>query len=151
MMLRNADHEDLVQCPVCDTYLKKSEGFTCVQCKRGILCKKHKIEGSKECASCVFDRKNREYKVLKEQEMNLKSALRFFQFLFLVFAVFFVALRSGLGEVVEILQNSFITDGMVLLGIASAAGYIIFFLILFNQRGKAAALEAEVRKINFKR
>jgi len=146
-----ADREDLVQCPVCDYYLKKSEGFTCVKCKRGILCKKHQIEGSKECASCVFDRKNREYMVLKEQEMNLKNVLRFFQFLFLVFAVFFIALRAGLGEIVEILQSIFITEGLVLLGIASAAGYIVFYFILFNQRGKTAELEAEVRKINFKR
>ena len=141
--------EDLVQCPVCDVYLKKSEGFTCTGCKRGILCKKHSVAGLKECSSCVFDRKTRELSVLREQERNLRGVLRLFQFFFLVFSVFFIAIRFGLNDVVEILQNSFITEGLIYMGIASACGYVAFYLILNSQKNKTEELSADIRKLDF--
>ena len=143
--------EDLVKCPVCQIYLKKTEGFICISCKRGLLCKKHKIAGSRECASCVFDRKKKALAVIKEQETNLNSFLRLLQFLFLVFAVFFIALRAGLGDTVEFLQSSYITDSLLYLGAIAVVGYIVFYFILYNQRGKIQEVESEIKKIEVKR
>jgi hypothetical protein len=145
------DTEDLLRCPVCEVYMKKTEGFICSTCKRGPLCKKHKVIRSSECASCVYDRRRKALLLLKEQEMNLKSFLRLLQFLFLVFAVFFIALRSELKDTVEFLQSSYITDGLLYLGGIAVFGYIVFYFILYNQRGKIQEVESEIRKIEVRR
>jgi hypothetical protein len=152
-MLKRAveDQEDMLKCPVCDVYMKKNEGFICSACKRGPLCRAHKVAGSTECASCVYDRRRKALLTLKEQEMNLKSFLRLLQFLFLVFAVFFIALRAGLEDTVEFLQSSYITDGLLYLGGIAVFGYIFFYFILYNQRGRIQKVESEIRKIGFKR
>lgn len=145
------DTEDLFRCPVCEVYMNKKEGFICKTCKRGPLCQKHKVAGSSECASCVYDRRRKALLLLKEQEINLKSFLRLLQFLFLVFAVFFISLRSGLGDTVEILQYSFIADSLLYLGGMAVVGYIVFYFILYIQRGKIQEIEAEIRKIEIRR
>jgi hypothetical protein len=143
--------EDLFRCPVCEVYMKKTEGFICSTCKRGPLCKKHKVVRSSECASCVYDRRRKALLLLKEQETSLKSFLRLLQFLFLVFAVFFIALRAGLGDTVEFLQSSYITDSLLYLGAIAVVGYIVFYFILYNQRGKIQEVESEINKIEVKR
>jgi hypothetical protein len=145
------DAEDLLRCPVCEVYLNKSEGFICSKCKRGPLCKKHKVLRSSECASCVYDRRRKSLLTLKEQENSLKSFLRLLQFVFLVFAVFFIALRAGLGDTVEFLRSSYITDGLLYLGGIAVFGYIVFYFILYTQRGKIQEVESEIRKIEVKR
>ena len=145
------DQEDLLRCPVCEVYMKKTEGFICSTCKRGPLCKKHKVIRSSECASCVYDRKRKGLLLLKEQEMNLKSFLRLLQFLFLVFAIFFIALRAGLEDTVDFLHSSFLKDGLLYLGGISVLGYIVFYFILYNQRGKIQEVESEIRKIEIRR
>lgn len=143
--------EDLLRCPVCEDYMKKTEGFICSTCKRGPLCKKHKVAKSSECASCVYDRRRKALLLLKEQEMNLKSFLRLLQFLFLVFAVFFIALRAGLEDTVEFLRSSYITDGLLYLGGIAVFGYMVFYFILYIQRGKIQEVESEIRKIEVRR
>jgi len=143
--------EDLLRCPACEVYMKKNEGFICSICRRGPLCRKHKVAQSNECASCVYDRKRKALMLLKEQEMNLKSFLRLLQFLFLVFAVFFIALRAGLGGTVEFLESSLISDGLLYLGGIAVFGYIIFYFILYNQRGKVQEIESEMRKIEIRK
>ena len=89
--------------------------------------------------------------MLKEQEINLKSFLRLLQFIFLVFAVFFIALRTGLGDTVEFLRSSYIADGLLYLGGIAVFGYIVFYFILYNQRGRIQEAESEIRKIEVKR
>ena len=145
------DPEDLLKCPVCEVYMNKNEGFVCSTCKRGPLCKKHKVVRSTECASCAYDRRRKALLLLKEQETSLKSFLRLLQFLFLVFAVFFIALRAGLGDTVEFLQSSYITDSLLYLGAIAVVGYIVFYFILYNQRGKIQEVESEIKKIEVKR
>jgi len=143
--------EDLLRCPVCEVYMKKAEGFICSKCKRGPLCKKHKVIRSSECASCIYDRRRKDLLLLKEQEMNLKSFLRLLQFLFLVFAVFFIALRAGLEDTVEFLQSSFIKDGLLYLGGIAVFGYIVFYFIMYTQRGKIQEVESEIKKIEVRK
>lgn len=143
--------EDLVKCPVCQIYLKKTEGFICISCKRGLLCKKHKIAGSRECASCVFDRKKKALAVIKEQETNLKSFLSLLQFLFLVFAVFFIAWRTGLEDMAEFLQYSLLKDSLLYIGIIAVFGYVVFYFILYSQRNNISELEAEIKNIEIRR
>ncbi len=143
--------EDLLRCPVCEVYMKKTEGFICSRCRRGPLCKKHKVAGSSECASCIYDRRRKDLLQLKEQEINLKSFLRLLQFLFLVFAVFFIALRAGLEDTVEFLKSSFITDGLLYLGGIAVFGYIVFYFILYSQRGRIQEVESELKKIEVRR
>jgi hypothetical protein len=143
--------EELLKCPVCEVYFNKTEGFICSRCKKGPLCKRHKSAGTKECTSCIFDRRVKDLAPLKEQETNLKSFLRLLQFLFMIFAVIFISVRMGLEETVEFLQYGFIQDGLLYIGIASVFGYIIFYFILYNQKKRIFELEAEIKKLRIRR
>ena len=72
--------------------------------------------------------------------MSLKSFLRLLQFLFLVFAVLFIAVQIGLDDTVEFLQYGFIKDGLLYLGGVPVFGYIVFYFILYNQKKKPLSL-----------
>ena len=147
-MLKTLDkQEDLSRCPVCEFYFKSSEGFTCPRCRRGPLCYKHKVAGEKECVSCVIDRKLKEHSEIKAQEMSLNSFLRFLQFLFLVFAVLFIAVQIGLDDSVEFLHYDFIKSGLPYLGGGSFLGYVVIYFVLHNQKGKTLELENVIRKM----
>lgn len=141
------NQEDLTRCPVCDFYFKSSEGFTCIRCRRGPVCYKHKVAGTKECVSCVIDRKLKEHSEIKAQEMSLNSFLRFLQFLFLVFAVLFIAVKIGLGDTLEVLQYDFIKTGLPYLGGGAFLGYIVIYFVLHNQKEKTLELENVIRKM----
>ena len=139
--------EDLERCPVCEQYFKRTEGFTCTKCRRGLLCKKHKVAGTKECSSCVIERRHKELSALRSQEMSLKGFLSFLQFIFLVFAVLFIALKIGLEDMVEFLQYGFINDGLPYLGGGAFLGYIVIYFLLHNQKEKTLELENVIRKM----
>ncbi len=141
------NQEDLERCPVCEHYFKRNEGFTCIKCRRGLLCKRHRVAGTKECSSCVIERRHKELSDLKEQEMSLKNFLRFLQFLFLVFAVLFIALKIDLEDMVEFLQYDFIKDGLPYLGGGAFLGYIVIYFLLHNQKEKTLELENVIRKM----
>jgi hypothetical protein len=142
---------ELLRCPVCDVYVTREEGFICPRCRRGPLCKSHRVPGRRECASCVFDMQNKELIALREQEQSLNSFLRLLQFLFLVFAVLFVALRTGVTEVLDFLQDSVITAGFGYMGVLSVVGYAIFYLLLLSQRQKIREMESGMNKAEFRR
>ena len=89
--------------------------------------------------------------MIKEQEINLKSFLSLLQFLFLVFAIFFIALRTGLEDMVEFLQYSFLKDSLVYMGIIAVFGYLVFYLILYNQRNNISELETEIKNLEIRR
>ena len=139
--------EDLAKCPVCEFYFKRDEGFTCIKCKRGLLCKKHKVAGTKECTSCVIERRHKELSDLKAQERSLNSFLRLLQFIFLLFAVLFIAYKIGLEDTVEFLKFSFIKEALPYIGGGAFLGYIVFYFILYNQRAKNLELENVIRKM----
>jgi hypothetical protein len=141
------NQEDLTRCPVCEFYFKSSEGFTCIRCRREPLCYKHKVAGTKECVSCVIDRKLKEHSEIKAQEMSLNSFLRFLQFLFLVFAVLFIALKIGLEDMVEFLQYSFVKEILPYFGGGAFLGYLVFYFILYNHKAKTLELENVIRKM----
>lgn len=141
------NQEDLTRCPVCDFYFKSSEGFTCVRCRRGPICYKHKVAGTKECVSCVIERKLKEHSEIKMQEMSLNNFLRFLQFLFLVFAVLFIALKIGLEEMVEFLQYDFIKDSLPYFGGGAFLGYLVVYFVLYNQKAKSLELENVIKKM----
>lgn len=108
--------EELFRCQVCDSYLRKNEGYTCPRCKRGPICKTHRARGKKECTSCVFEMQMEELRDLRGQEQSIKSFLKLLQFLFLVFAIVFIALKTDVAETVEFLKYSIITNSLELLG-----------------------------------
>ncbi len=139
------------KCPVCEVYINQSEGFICPQCRRGPLCKKHRVAGWKECASCVFDLMKKTLDSLRGQETSIRQFLRFLQFLFLVFAVFFTALRFGLAEFVEILRTDMISTYILYLGFVPALGYVLFGIILYNQRGKIEDMVIRIKKLEVRR
>ena len=139
--------EDLTRCPVCEFYFKSSEGFTCVRCRRGPVCYKHKVAGTKECVSCVIDRKLKEHSEIKAQEISIISFLRFLQFLFLVFAVLFIAVQIKLDDTLEFLQYDIIKGGLPYLGGGAFLGYIVVYFILNNQKSKTLELENVIRKL----
>jgi hypothetical protein len=143
--------QELIRCSVCDVYLEGDKGFICSRCKRGPLCKMHRVRGRRECASCVYEMQKKALNDLKKQEHNLKSFLRLLQFLFLVFAIFFIALKTGIPEVLDSLRSSIITDGIGYLGGLSVVGYLLFYGVLHNQRQKIAEMESDMNKTEFRR
>jgi hypothetical protein len=140
------NQEDTAKCPVCDVYFNKTEGFICIKCRRGPLCKRHKVAGTKECSGCVIERRHKELSILKEQEVSIQGFLRLLQFLFLVFAVLFIALKAGLDDMVEFLQNSLIKDILPFIGVGAFLGYLFFYFILFSQKAKTHEIENFIKK-----
>lgn len=138
--------EDLLKCHLCDSYFEKQEGFYCPKCKRGPLCKKHKVRGRRECVSCILDLRTKELTDLKGQEQNIQSFLKFIHFLFMLFAIFYVSYKLNLAQQVELLNNDLIADNLIYLGIVIGCGYIFFFVILFSQKKKIEMLETQMAK-----
>ncbi len=145
------EKSEVTRCAVCDTYVNQQESFACPRCKKSPLCRKHRVAGSRECASCVFDLKRKELYALKGQEGSIRQFLRFLQFIFLFCAVIFIALKLGLSEFVEILQHPILATYIMYLSVIPIMGYILFFIILYNQRGKVEDMENQLKKLEFRR
>ncbi len=148
---QDSDQGTLSRCILCSTYIDKKEAFACPRCRKGPLCKTHRFPGRRECTSCVFELKHRQATDLRKQEQSIADFLRFLQFIFLVFAVFFVAARSGLLAFVEFLQENIVSSNLAWFGVLPLAGYLLFYIILYNQRSKIKEIEAEMHAMEFKR
>ncbi len=151
MKMQAEKKEELIRCSVCDVYLEGEKGFICPRCRRGPLCRGHRVPGRRECASCAYEMQKKELNDLRSQEHSLKSFLKLLQFLFLIFAIFFIALKTGIPEVLDLLESSVITSGLKYLGGLSVAGYVIFYAMLFYQRQKISQMEEEMSKTEFRR
>ena len=133
-------------------YLKREEGFTCPKCGKGPLCRNHRFPGNRVCTSCAFDAKARTLTDLKSQEQSIRSFLRLAQFVFILFAIFFVSLKLGMLDEVEFLQLAPLTDYVIYaMGGASVLSYILFYIILLGQRNKTREIESELSKLKFRR
>ena len=142
---------ELTKCPVCDTYVHQQESFVCPRCNKSSLCRKHRVPGRRECSSCVVDLKRKELNVLRGQEESIRHFLKFLQFIFLFSAVIYIALKLGIAEFVEILQHSLLPTYIMYFSIIPIAGYILFFIILYNQRGKVTDMELQIKKLEVRR
>jgi len=89
--------------------------------------------------------------ILKKQEKNIRSFIRFVQFLFLVFSVFFVAIRFNLAEEVSFLQNHLSAETLLYLGIGSIVLFVIFSIVLLIQRSKIVSIESAISDIEVRR
>lgn len=148
---KGGEREELIRCAACEDYIKSSDGFYCPGCKKGPLCRKHRLAGRRECLSCTIDLKLREMSILKQQEKNIKSFIRFVQFLFLVFSILFIAIKFNLAEEVSFLQNHLITEGLLYLGIGSIVLFGIFSVVLLIQRSKIVSIESAISGIEVRR
>lgn len=150
---KTSESSELTQCPVCQSYVNANEGFRCPKCKRGPLCRSHRVPGRRECTSCVFDMKAKALMDLRSQESSIRGFMRLLQFTFLLFAVFFVSFKLGATEYVEFLRDTPLTNNDLLLSLGglSVAGYILFFIILYNQKSNIRALEDELGASEFRR
>lgn len=135
---------ELISCPVCGHYIGKGEGFTCPRCKRRSLCRSHRVPGRRECTSCVFEIKARELSSMKEEIRSIRSFVLLSQFLFLVFAVLFVTLKTGIAESVEFLQYGFIADNVSYMGILAVISFLVSYIILHIRKQKISELEAQM-------
>lgn len=144
---RESERRELLTCSACGSYLNEGEWFRCPRCKRAPLCRTHRFPGRRECAGCVLEIKTKELNDLKGQERNLRSFLRLMQFAFLVFAILFISSRTGLAGAVDFLKDNIIMSNLAYLGGLSVAGYIIFWIILYNQSSRIRKLEGEMNKI----
>jgi hypothetical protein len=99
----------------------------------------------------VFDLKQREVTGLRKQEQSIGDFIRLLQFIFLVFAIFFISARTGLLEFVDFLKENVVISNLAWFGILPIAGYVLFYIILYNQRNRIKELEAEMRAMEFKR
>jgi len=151
MMPKDQEQDELSRCILCKTYIKKKEVFTCPRCRKSPLCKTHRFAGRRECTSCVFELKQREAADLRKQEQGIIDFIRLLQFIFLVFAIFFIAARTGLLEFVDFLKENIVSSNIAWFGILPAAGYLLFYIILYNQRNKIKEIEAEMHAMEYKR
>jgi len=151
MKMQAERKEELIRCSVCDVYLEGEKGFICPRCRRGPLCKGHRVTGRRECASCVYEMQKKELNDLMTQEHNLKSFLNLLQFLFIVFAIFFIAMKTGIPEVLDLLQSNIIASGLKYFGGLSVAGYVLFYAMLFHQRQRISEMEEDMNKTEFRR
>jgi hypothetical protein len=142
---------DITKCSICADYLNSNEAYFCPRCKKGPLCKKHRLPGRKECVSCIFDRTLNEVHILRGQEKNIKSFINFLQFLFIVFAITFIALTFGFLEEIAYLKENLVIKNITYLGIGTAVLLIIFYLVMLNQMRKIKEIEAELDKIGGRR
>jgi hypothetical protein len=143
---------EMRRCPVCEVYLEKNEGFFCPKCKRGPLCRNHRLPGERVCTGCSFDAKAKELRKLKTQEQNIRGFLRLTQFIFLLFAVFFVSVKIGLFDTVDFLQDVPFSDHLLYaMGIVSVTGFAVFYVILLDQKNKVRVLETDLNNLKFRR
>jgi len=98
-----------------------------------------------------FDFKKKELNELRGQEGSIRLFLKFLQFIFLCCAVIFIALKSGISEFVEVLQYSMLPTYLMYFSIIPIAGYILFFIILYNQRGKVSDMEHQIMELEVRR
>jgi hypothetical protein len=153
-MSKTAGEEKQRNCTFCDAYLNKNEGFVCPKCKRGPMCQNHRAFGRRECSSCAAEIELNEFKNLKRQERHIKYFLRLLEFFFIVFVILYVSIKIGLTEMVEFLQfiviNDYV-DYIEYLGVLVVVGYLIFFIIMLNQKDKIREQESRLSKIEFRR
>lgn len=145
------DQAELLRCVLCNSYINRKDAFTCPRCRKGPLCRTHRFSGRRECTSCVFDLKQREVSDLRQQEQSIRGFIKLLQFIFLVFAIFFIATRAGLLEFVDFLKETIVVSNLVWFGILPVAGYVLFYVILYNQRSKIKEIETEMHAIEFRR
>jgi hypothetical protein len=148
---KGVKREELIRCVACEDYIKSDDAFYCPRCKKGPLCRKHRLSGRRECRSCTIDLKLREMNILKKQEKNIRSFIRFVQFLFLVFSVFFVAIRFNLAEELSFLQNHLSAETLLYLGIGSIVLFGICSIVLLIQRSKIGSIESAISDIEVRR
>ena len=142
---------DITKCSICADYLNSNEAYFCPRCKKGPLCKKHRLPGRKECVSCVFDWTLNEVNILRGQEKNIKSFINFLQFLFIAFAITFIASTFGLLEEIAYLKENLLIKNISYLGIGNVVLLIVFYLVMSNQKRKIKEIEAELGNIGGKR
>jgi hypothetical protein len=139
--------ENLLECPICGAYLRRSEGFTCPKCRRGPFCRTHRVSGERACPGCVLEIKSREITALRAQEKSLKGFSLFLQFFFLVFAIFYVADKIGFRKYMELHMIDTIVDYSLYIGLVALLGSLVFYILLRVQKSRIIELESQVSKI----
>jgi hypothetical protein len=143
--------EDLLECPICGTYLRRNEGFTCPKCRRGPFCRTHRVPGERACPGCVLEIRSKEITALQSQEKSLRGFSLLLQFFFLVFAILYIVDKVGLREHVEFIMLNIIVDYSLYIGLIALLGSLIFYILLRAQRGRIIELESQVNKIRYLR
>ena len=147
MVEEREQKEDLLECPICGTYLRRNEGFKCPKCRRGPFCRIHRVPGERACPGCVLEIKSREISALRAQEKSLRGFSLFLQFFFLVFAIFYIADKIGFREYMKLLIINTIVDYSLYIGLVALLGSLIFYILLRAQRSRIIELESQVSKI----
>ena len=142
---------DLIQCTICEAYIRANETFSCPRCRRKGMCRKHRVPGTRECASCVYEKKSRELGQMRQQLDSIRSFLRLAQFVFVVFVILYFAVKTGLPEIVEFLQFGLIGDNLPYIGGAAVIAYLVFFIILQSQKQQVRTLEEQLVREDFRK
>jgi len=140
---------DLLECPICGTYLRRNEGFTCPKCKRGPFCRTHRVPGERMCPGCVLEVRSREITALKGQEKSIKGFSLFLQFFFLLFAIIFIAKNVGFEEYMDIYIIDILAGYSLYIGLLALLGSLFIYLILRSQRSKIKTLESKINELKF--
>ena len=143
--------ENLLECPICGTYLRKTEGFTCPKCKRGPFCRSHRVPGERECPGCVLEIKSKEISALKGQEKGIKGFILLMQFIFLIFSIFFIAKKVGFKEFMEFPIINILGEYSLYIGLLALLGSLFFYVVLRSQRSRIIELESQVNEVRFLR
>ena len=141
--------KELIRCPVCEDYFTAGEGFSCPSCRRGPLCKKHRLYGRKECVSCTVDLRLQELRSLREQVQNIGHFIRFLQFIVLVIGVYFTAFKYRLLKEIDLafLEKNVLAQNLVPVGAGVLVLLGIFYFVLLSQKQKVGEIESEIEGI----
>jgi uncharacterized membrane protein (DUF485 family) len=92
-----------------------------------------------------------ELKTLRGQEQSIKNFSRFLQFLFLVFAILFIALNIGIAEEVEWLKDNIFADNLIYIGIGNIVIYVISYAFMVSQSKRNDMIASEIEELGMKK
>ena len=142
---QNPEKAGLLRCGICEHYIEPRRSFTCRKCRKSPLCLEHLDHEYKICSGCASEKRLNLYHDLLQQERNLRGFMRLAQFLFIVAAIFFVALRVFPDLLPDYLRELVSFEYLYIWGALSITGMVLCLILLSAQRRKLKELDAEIR------
>lgn len=121
--------EKSVQCVVCGQYSDRT--FVCNRCRRRPICVTHRDTKLGFCLHCAAEIKTEKLNTLRPVATSLSVIMNLLEFIFIVTAIFFAALRFIPGYVPPYLKDNIFANNLYLWGGLSAVGTALLCIAAF--------------------